>query len=189
MHVEIAAHVLPPDQGRKPSDRGLFHFAGVVPELGGDEVQPRIGVDVLSRAHSRGARVARPHRRHVGRRAGGDMERGSVFVWRGDTDVDFRLLIAQQYPAAGLEEGALDHRDGADPFQRRRRIGRGAHDHDRVDQRFETADVSGRDEGLDLGARGGDQRDEVFGEVDGPSERVPRTLRRQQSLPPAAGSS
>ena len=112
------------DEDRKPPRRRRFHFAGVVPELGDDEVQPRVGVDVLFARAQPCARMARPHRRHVGRRAGGDVQRGSVFVARGDADVDFRLLIAQQYPAAGLEEGALDHRDGADPFQRRRRIRR-----------------------------------------------------------------
>ncbi len=96
VHVEITTHVLPPHQDRKPSDRGLFHFAGVVPELGDDEVQPRISVDVLFTRAQPGAAVARPHRRHVGRRAGGDVERGTVSVSCGDADVDFRLLIAQQ---------------------------------------------------------------------------------------------
>ena len=57
----------------------------------------------------------------------------------------------------------------------------------RLDQRLETADISGRDERFDLGARGGDQQDEVFGEVDGPAERVPRTLAPPASPPPAAG--
>ncbi len=74
----------------------------------------------------------------------------------------------------------MDHRDSANPFQRRRRIGRCPHDDDRIDQRLETADISGWDERFDLGARGGDQQDEAFGEVDGPSEQVPRTLRRQR---------
>ena len=153
-----------------------FHFAGVVPELGDDEVQLRFGIDVLFARTQPCPRMARPHRRHMGRCAGGDVQRGSVFVRRSDADVDLRLLIAQQYPSAGLKERALNRRNGADPFQRRRWIRRAAHDDDAIDQRFEAPEISRRDEGDDLRARGSDKQHEALSQVDGPAERLPRTL-------------
>ena len=117
--------------------------------------------------------------RDVCGRSRGQVKRRSVLVARHDADVDLGLLIAEQHPAAGLMDRALDHGNVANPLQRGRRIRRGADDDQRLDHRLEPAHIAGDDEALDLGACGRDQQNQVVGEVDRAAERLPRVLRLQ----------
>ena len=119
-----------------------------VPELRRDPRQARVRVDLFLARADAGRAVPRPNRRDVRRRARREVQGRTVLVARDDADVDFRLLIADQHSPARPVDGALNHRNAANPLQGRRRIRSGSDDHEALDDGFEPANVAGRERGL-----------------------------------------